>query len=428
MMNQNLSGKWIAFSIAVLIASLIAAFVLFGGNPRKHQTFEFSDGTRARLLGVSLGTNEFLEGSFLEKTFAKQIPPGGLEFLGFKLQRPISRGPIDPQAPLTAWVLLSEIPTSPAPALFGRPPRYGRAHHLWGNTRIMTANSEGREFENPFATPYSISTNQMVLAVPLYAFPRSHPNFSLRIFPPRNLGWTDENAEFELRNPFRGPHPQWAAGPIPSTNQFDDLTTVLAECSPSPVEVRFELSSIGWHLTECKLYDEEQNVRSKDSHSLAGRVIWARFEHGLETNRIWKVEAKFARGPGLLPWRESRHHPSSTAPAEYPEDELITLQVNATGPPVKIVSSAGVDYSCSFNGRELFIQRENGLDRPYFIVLGATNEMGQRVVFGNHSWSISNPMQRWSTQDPATQLNLQLASPKIVTAEFYVYPGSAPNN
>jgi hypothetical protein len=390
----------------------MATLFLFWINFGRQDAVILPDGTKLRLLGVSKGTNAFQEGSFLAKTFAKQIPPGGLSFFGYNLQRPISHFPImDPEAPLTAWVVHSDLKESPNPFRF----------YLEG-LRTMTRNADGREFRNSPVRPYSTTSPDLVrFAVPLYAFPRNQRSFVLRIFAPGKDGAMEEEyADFALINPFRGTKPRWVANPIPNTTEVDELRIVLREVQSVPAQVKFQLSSTNWTLAECKIYDQELNSRSMSIWFPPEKVSSvARFDYGLEPDQIWKIEAKFVRAAGFgLPM---------VGPEDFPENERFNIQVRS-GSSLKLTNSVGGEYLCRFNGKDFSIQNRDGFDWPYVVILGATNENDQRVSFGGYGLSrsmLDPPIQSWSIKRPATQLNLHLAIPKIVSATFYVRPNPA---
>ena len=107
---------------------------------------------------------------------------------------------------------------------------------------------------------------------------------------------------------------------------------------------------------------------------------------------------------------------------------LISL---SAGAEAWLTNASVTKYRCRFDGQTVFIGKPGARELPYFVVLGATNAAGQKVVrelgpmLGPAlSWQSNRPerLQVWSLGQPCTNLMLHLALPTVVTTEFYLRP------
>src|SRR5688572_486719 len=135
------------------------------------QRFEVSGGTTLTWLGVTVGTNGYEYGTPLERFLGNRIPAKGFKIGAFKLRPPQVFAGGSEDAPITAWIRMDG---SLAEA----------ARLLSAGSKVFAANSSGRELENPLPRAYPAgSTNQLLFAVPLFAFPRDERVVRLMLSP-----------------------------------------------------------------------------------------------------------------------------------------------------------------------------------------------------------------------------------------------------
>lgn len=87
-------------------------------------------------------------------------------------------------------------------------------------------------------------------------------------------------------------------------------------------------------------------------------------------------------------------------------------------------------YRCQFDGKMVSIGIPGARVLPYFVVLGATNEMGRGVgremgaMAGGLSWrhNGAETVQVWHARQACTNLVLHLVLPPAATTEFFLRP------
>ena len=321
-------------------------------------------------LGVTRGFDPIETGSSIEKLLGNLIPARGLRFSSINLQRPRELASAGTHAPLTAWIFLTNAPRT-------------MDHNYPIGFKSISSNSSGRRFENkPEMQNFHNSGNGFLMAFPLSAFPRDEPTFRLAISP-SPLSWeTDERywAEFEIKNPFRPAPVHWNASPLPITNHVNGQEFVLRELRPHKgpsfsierpaFHFTFKRPSPDWHLISCSITDGEGNTYSKTGWG--GRTndptLNVTFNHSLETNRPWKVTAWFAAGGSNL------FNPGPLAPTDH---HFLQLAVN--GPEVSFTNKAGILIRSRLSLRLLHVRTETRTERPYFVLLGASNQLDTPV-------------------------------------------------
>jgi hypothetical protein len=434
-----------------LLAGIGAILMLWLSSSKSAQ---LPNGLRMELLSVTKGTDVFLDGSPLERALGDILPSKGVHLGAFHLNRPRPTRSWE-EAPLTAWVSLQ------GPGLVQSDFTSRRA-----GLRVIAASKSGREIENPPGLPMRLSVTEVLLSIPLRAFPRDARTIQLRILPPE---YTDEIeqtllpgplrerrlvqdraaerpwVQFEFSNPIHQPVEHWHPSALPITNQIDDLTIVLTELHPGrsksfrslispqigPADLSFRLSSRNWQIPECIIRDEESNSFSHTSMRLLRDrsppvEFKGQFEYSLEPDRTWKIQAKLIRAP-QFPFNSPGSPPLRLT--DFPDYERMTAEVVAHGPEVRMTNSLGDAYFCYLAGPEVYVRKETGLDLPYVVLIDAANENMAAVSFDRGvSWAgrpNERKLQRWSMGSSApasTNLTLHFAAPKVVTTVFYAKP------
>jgi hypothetical protein len=392
---------------AIVLLSIVGAVALLI-LPFRTQVAEFPNGLTLRFLGVTEGTNLFKDGSPLEKLLGNVIPQTGLRIGSWNLQRPRQAFPRG-EADLNAWVLVRQAGLD-----------LNQFKYYWEGSKVIATNASGRGFENPPTRPARISSNEVLLTIPLLAFPRDQSSFRLRIRAPNITGEAERWAEFKAPNPFRGTLATWDIRPLPATNLIDGDAFVVLRAQSKPTQIEVQLPSTNWHMPECRIFDQENNSFSwnRMSGPREGRVV-VEFDYGLEGNLPWRMAATFVRSPTVR---------TDTPPGRFPDFEQQQVTIMSAGPEVQFTNQVGSVYHAQFDGRQLGIRPQAGEKRPYFVLLGATNEQGQAVHFdGGTSWS-GRPhgpkRQQWYATKPESRVDLTVACPKSVETEFHFKPDS----
>src|SRR4051812_11340695 len=128
----------ISFRVLGVIFFLGAiGWFLFFAYSAMSKRVTFPDGATLEVVGVTLGTNAFLQGNPLEKILGNRISPKGFSFAGLKFERPQPfSSPRD--APMTVWLRLKITGSGLDRPDFG----YG---YLWDSSRVIAANGSGRQ-------------------------------------------------------------------------------------------------------------------------------------------------------------------------------------------------------------------------------------------------------------------------------------------
>ncbi len=395
-----------------LLAAVAAIFATWHLN--REQVVDYPNGLQIRWMGITTGTNGFEYGSPGERFLntLKLIPAKGLTFGGLKFQRPRQLTPFDNDAAVTAWIHV-RLPVGGPLYDFG---------YYWTGARVIAENGT-RKIENAAPRPYVTSRDEVVLAIPLRAFPRDSAKVHLRILPPpgnsNDPPWKTNRVEerwtdFQFRNPDFREHARWPRQEAPVTNQVQDISVVLTSAAVGLESwVRFQLSEPGWYLAECRVRDDEGNLSLWNGTMQPGTNQAAvRFNFPLETNRVWKVEPVFVR---------LKEYPGSR-PQEFRTGDLRTVELRAAAPEVEMIDEQQTKYLCHFDGREIRVRRESGDDRPHLFIKSAV-EAGKAVSFEGGYWSgrtFGPKVQIWSTTAKATNVTVTFVCPKVVRMEFYV--------
>ena len=388
-----------------VVAAFAGVAALFMSSRGRH--VDVTENLSLQWLGVTEGTNSFEEGNPLEKLLGDRIPAKGVDLGALKLRRPASYPPPGRDAPITAWVRASGP---------GMNELQYQIHHGF---KVMTANSAGRELEHPPAMPYRVGpSNEVLFAISLYAFPRDEGNVRLRLAPPLDNRQERRWAEFTFENRFRGPHEEWKVEQVPITNGIGADRFVLFNVLSRPVRLIFHAPAKGWYLSECTIWDEEGNRSAMSSAGYGEREITAGFAYPLEASRAWKVAARFTRAPP---------HQLMALGQFTPEDRL-QVRVGTRGAQASTTNSAGSVYHWSFDGKQLRVgNTTHPRQKPDFVMLSATNELGLEVKFFDTSWmdNRSQVTQVWWTREQPAALAVELGIPRTLSTEFFVRPDRA---
>ena len=402
-----------------VVLALSVAFILVAAGP---QRIQFSPETSLEFLGVTIGTNAFIYGNSLEKILGDRIPAKGLNLGPFKLRRP-GRYVVDTDgAPLAARILI-------------RGPREHFGEWFSRDSKVITANSSGRQLENPNPLPSLSNSNEMLLTVPLFAFPRDEREVRLRLSPSRNGSAERRWIEFRFPNPFRQPPAEWKPTPLPITNVAGGGQFILHQQLSNPTRLIFLLPSKGWRLAECKIHDPEGNLyrsRRLDNAVSDFKTVMP-FTHSFERDRIWKVTASFVAASVNTNQFGPRYDV-----AQIDSDQDLRFHI-AANTELALTNRTGTTYSCTFDGQNLAIRNAtNHAEQTPFIILSATDDLRRDVNFvsnfdylrpprrppGGQTWQIGGtpilPIQL--QQHRVTNISVYLVAPKTVETVFYIDP------
>lgn len=406
---------WVAAAIFIIISALV-----FWSLAARRPRVNFGDGLSLEWVGITEGTNALSDGSLVEQLLGDLIPAQGWELSSLKVRRPTALRSYEEDAPLTAWIRLK------GPALQRNNRNY--FGYYWDGSRAATANDSGRQIEIPPPRPFGgRSTNETIIYIPIYAFPRDEKKVRLKILPPRDVRGESRWAEFEFENPFYGKFSRLKASPLPITNVIGEHEFILREVRTNPTEMVFIMPTTNWYGAESYISDEEGNRTARMGRRTRskGREQTVELKYSLEPNRTWKISATFV-GASLNASMGSADVDESEFPAA--QQFLLSLSV---GSEAWLTNTIGTTYRCRFDGETVSIGKPGARELPYFIVLGATNRADQKVgrrlqpMAGSAlSWRSSGPerVQIWRLGQTCTNLMLHLALPTVVTTEFYVRP------
>jgi hypothetical protein len=385
--------------ITLLIGGLFLAFLRSGD---RYQQPAQTAGGRFELLDVTLRGEPFRSGSPLQQLFKDAIPNHGLSFGEFQLRKPEEFTEWQ-DAPLTVWLRYrgTEIRQRITPPIFG--------------ARVLAENSRGRQIENSLPSVRRSSSNEVIISVPLVAFPRDEDKIIVRFSPPQTNEASREWINFEIDNPFQREPARLVPQSLPRTNIVDGERIVLNDLSINPVVCDFELPGEGWLVPQCSIEDPEGNklhassARWKTSLPLK---LQRGFALSLETNLPWRVEATFVRATNFAP------------------ADLRTLRLTAGGAEIALTNRSGEVSKCRLSEDALRIEGTAGDPPPQWIVTTATNlDTGRALKFfmdaqwtgvTGGAWS-----KYWALEGVATNVTVQLADPKTLYSEWCVDPSGA---
>jgi hypothetical protein len=391
--------------VLLCVLALLIAFAIPLARHSRRRIVTLPNGVTIEFLGVTVGTNRLPHGFLLQRILANHIPPQGLKLGPWYIPSPVFLNGFY-EADAHAWLLVSG-------------PNIQGLHFYWDGSEVVTSNRFGRQLSIPTAQPFSPNTNGSVLHIPLVAFPRDDRTAIVRFSPPAEKAEPRTWLEFEFSNPFfkSSPPPPAKIPPFPPLNRFNGEDFILS--SASDHHVIFTLPSKQWQIPYCRLSDLEGNsaLSSRTEGPRDDGTVRVWFDHTLETNRPWRVEATFVHG-------DSIYEPTT----DFPPEQLRTAHITPTQ-PASLTNLSGENFTISL-GRynQLMIQSPNRAGLPCWAILSATNENNQPVNLSNgFNWTYNQPgsgslIQISSLPSSASTLDLKLACPPSFTAEFFVVP------
>jgi hypothetical protein len=281
--------------------------------------------------------------------------------------------------------------------------------YYWEGSEVITSNRAGRQFSLTPPQHFRTHPNQVLLSIPLSAFPRDQKTVILKLSPPVDPGMNRRWIDFEFENPFRSPRPIWTAPSAPITNRLGESEFVLTSAGTNTIT--FKVPSDDWWATDCRMADNEGNKFGFSSEKWPKEgVVKMWYKHRLELNRVWRVQATFVKGRGK----------------NYAYEVRRTVRLTRNVPEVTLTNGAGELFLCRLTGSRLQVHNAQGIDRPHWVVLSATNENAEAIAIAiNSAWTTGpggSVFQIWHLPKPCTVLNLELACPLVVTGVFMVMP------
>jgi hypothetical protein len=267
-----------AYTIVVLVILSAGGFLLlWRPSERRIQQVNSRHGA-FRVIDVTRRGEPFRSGSPLERVLRVVLPNQGLSVGDFQLRKPVEFAQWQ-DAPLTVWLLYrgTNIRQGVTPPLFG--------------SRVVAENSAGRQIENPLPLIRGRLSNELLISVPLFAFPRDQKTIHVRFSPPAESEMSREWINFEINNPFRNKPERWVRQGLPATNVVEGEQVVLRQMSINPVICDFELPGAGWHVSHCSIRDPEGNAYQASStrrNSKSPHELQRGFAYSLETNMPWE--------------------------------------------------------------------------------------------------------------------------------------------
>ena len=173
--------------LAALFAVAVLALLMLLHNARRRE-IPVGGGRSVEWLGVTAGTNRLRYRTPLQMLLGYFVPSGGVAIAGLYFPAPeIVAGFEDVDA--TAWVTVHGTGVSPQGFNF-----------YWEGSEVITSNRTGRQFSLPPPQPFRTDSNQVVLSIPLTAFPRDQKTVILKLSPPVEPGMKRLWIDFEFEN------------------------------------------------------------------------------------------------------------------------------------------------------------------------------------------------------------------------------------
>ena len=390
-------GTSTSYLLAIVLLALGWALFSRHNSARLRQSIQVS-GEGFELIAVTHRGEPFRKGTLLECLLEPLIPTGGVGAGGFQLRKPEQFNEWA-DSPLTAWLVYRGTNIQPGltPPLFG--------------ARVVAANSSGRSIENPLPSVRRAQSNELLISVPLFAFPRDQDRIRLHFSPPAKDEADRKWATFEIKNPFREAPAVWTPEQLPKPKVTAGETVILQSLTVDPVACRFQPPGPGWDVPHCSIQDPEGNLFQSSLKSWNSKEpeIKRGFTWTLETNQPWRIQATFVRT------------------TNFAAADMRTLRLAANAPETTLTNSSGQVCSCTFEGGSIRVAGKAGNGPPYWIITAATNVASGRpleffmidVWSGVTGGSISK---FWPLRDGCTNVVIEFADPKVVTAEWYVAP------
>jgi hypothetical protein len=289
--------------------------------------------------------------------------------------------------------------------------RQGILPPLFGS-RVLAENSAGRQIENPLPSIRRALSNELLISIPLFAFPRDEPQIRVRFSPPVTNESAREWITFTIENPYPATPKNWSVEPLPKTNVVRDEMVILKDLKINPVSCEFELPGPGWTISHCSIQDTDGNLFSSSGrhwNQNVPKVLWCDFSYSLETNSPWSIEATFVRATNFTTG----------------DKRNVRLSLNVRG--ATITNRIGQVSDLLFNDTSIDIAGKPGDGPPQWIITAAANlDNGHPIEFvmgANWIGVTGGPMVKsWPIDDQCTNLMVQFADPKSFTANWHVDP------
>jgi hypothetical protein len=252
------------------------------------------------------------------------------------------------------------------------------------------------------------------MSIPLPAFPRDQKTVILKLSPPVERGMKRRWIDFEFQNPFISPGPVWTAPSAPITNRMGGSEFVLTSAAAN--KITFKVPADDWSISDCRMADNEGNKFGFSGAEWPKEgTAKIRFSYWLELNRVWRVQATFVKD-GARKRRE----------VKFAKEERRTVRLGPNVPEVTLTNGAGELFLCRLTNNALQVHNPQGVGRPYWVVLSATNENSEAIAIARTSAWMSghggSEIQVWHLPKTCTVLNLELACPPVLTGVFMVMP------
>lgn len=405
---------------------LFGAAFLAATKNRGNRPIVLPGGSSLRLVGITVGTNAFLWGTKIERVLGNLIPPRGLHWRGFSLNKPILARPIGPRVENSSLVVWVNFRTrSNAANFFANYPGPLR------DFRLFAANSSGRQIENPTKLfPNIVNQTGGLVGIPLTAFPRDEKEILLRLYHwDSKVRWNRD--EWRVANPMPAKAANWTPQRLPATNRLEGSEIALADVTiekeifhgrvvPRGARFYFKLARLGplpanWTIDDCLIQDAEGNFLRTSRRSVNKKEVWtdsawAEADQSLEIDRVWKVELTLVQSEG------------------FTDDQMLQFRIGA-GQSQQLTNASGKVFSCLFDGSRLEIGELAGRsERQRLAVIDAKDGDGQPRPTDRIEWRTSLGRfthQSWYFARSASSLEVTLAFPKLVQTDFYVRPSAA---
>jgi hypothetical protein len=393
-------GRALALFAALFTAAVLALLVLL----RTAQTREIPNGggRSVEWIGVTTGTNRLRYGNPFQKVLGYFVPSGGVAIAGLYFPSPEILTSFD-DVDGTAWLTVHGTGVSPQ-----------GFNYYWEGSEVITSNRTGRWFSLTPPQPFRTDSNQVVMSIPLPAFPRDQKTVILKLSPPVERGMKRRWIDFEFQNPFSSPGPVWTAPSTPITNRMGGSQFVLTSAAAN--KITFKVPADDWWISDCRIADNEGNKFGFSGAEWPKEgTAKIRFSYWLELNRVWRVQATFVKD-GARKRRE----------VKFAKEERRTVRLGPNVPEVTLTNGAGELFLCRLTNNALQVHNPQGVGRPYWVVLSATNENSEAIAIARASAWMSghggSEIQVWHLPKTCTVLNLELACPPVLTGVFMVMP------
>lgn len=402
------------FRWAVAAALLIFAATLFLlALSHRRDRVTFPNGLTVQWLGLTEGTNQFVDGNLIQKLLGDRIPARGLN-LGFITLPPPRKFDSHQATGHVAWFRLSGE----------NPPSYGAMAPEWYGFKVSFRNSSGRELEIRDPMYYTSTRTNALFSIPMTAYPRNEPKVTLRVGTPPDEKLPQYWAEFEFKTPGRATVlPKWKLQSLPATNYVDGIPIILRSASESSARLTISLPSPEWSIPECVISDQEGNSYSwmTIQHPTPPKTeSLITFPDTFGTGRPWHLRMRLAHVRGFT---KDRSHPLPMR--QFPADVSRRITLSRGAPPVTITNHLGEPFQCVLEDQQIKIKGTTP-ERPYWALISASDGTNELEPQG-YGWQNPWPKQPLGVQlfflpENATNLTLELASPQVLSTEFYLQP------